>query len=64
MFPSLAIRASLVAQGLKRLPGMRETSVRSLGGEDPLEKEMATHSIIPWLLAYLDVSMVSSGYSY
>ena len=29
---------------LKHLPGMRETSVRSLGREDPLEKEMATHS--------------------
>ena len=44
---------SLVAQRLKRLPGMRETRVRSLGWEDPLEKEMATHSSalawrIPW----------------
>ena len=29
---------------LKRLPGMWETRVRSLGREDPLEKEMATHS--------------------
>ena len=35
---------SLVAQRLKRLPDMWETSVRSLGWEDPLEKEMATHS--------------------
>ena len=34
---------SLVAQRLKRLPGMRETWVRSLGQENPLEKEMATH---------------------
>ena len=32
--------ASLVAQRLKRLPGMRETRVQSLGREDPLEKEM------------------------
>ena len=45
--------ASLVAQRLKRLPGMRETRVRPLGWEDPLEKEMATHSStlawrIPW----------------
>ena len=45
--------ASLVAQRLKRLPGMRETWVRSLGWDDPLEKEMATHSStlawrIPW----------------
>ena len=31
--------ASLVAQRLKRLPGMRETRVQSLGWEDPLEKE-------------------------
>ena len=44
---------SLVAQRLKHLPGMQETRVQSLGGEDPLEKEMATHSStlarrIPW----------------
>ena len=37
---------SLVAQRLKRLPAMRETLVRSLDREDPLEKEMATHSSI------------------
>ena len=37
----------LVAQRVKRLPAMRETWVRSLGQEDPLEKEMATHSSIP-----------------
>ena len=36
--------ASLVAQRLKRLPAMRETQVQSLGREDPLEKEMTTHS--------------------
>ena len=35
-----------MAQRLKRLPGMRETQVQSLGQEDPLEKEMATHSSI------------------
>ena len=41
--------ASLVAQRLKRLPPMWETWVLSLGLEDPLEKEMATHSsILPW----------------
>ena len=45
--------ASLVAQMVKRLPTMRETRVRSLGQEDPLEKETATHSSIhawkiPW----------------
>ena len=32
---------------VKRLPAMRETQVRSLGWEDLLEKEMATHSSIP-----------------
>ena len=36
--------ASLVAQTVKRLPAMWETWVLSLGQEDPLEKEMATHS--------------------
>ena len=41
--------ASLVTQWLKRLPAVRETRVSSLGQEDPLEKEMATHSsILTW----------------
>ena len=45
--------ASLVAQMVKNLPAMQDTQVRSLGQEDPLEKEMATHSSIfaweiPW----------------
>ena len=41
--------SSLVTQRLKRLPAMQETWVRSLGREDPLEKEMATHSsILAW----------------
>jgi len=35
-----------VAQVVKNLPAMRETRVPSLGWEDPLEKEMATHSSI------------------
>ena len=38
--------ASLVAQTVKRLPTMQETQVRSLGWDDPLEKEMAPHSSI------------------
>ena len=43
------IGASLVAQRLKHLPAMWETWVQSLGWEDPLEKEMATHSsILAW----------------
>ena len=37
-------RASLVAQRVKNLPAMQETHVRSQGWEDPLEKEMITHS--------------------
>ena len=38
-----------MAQRVKRLPAMRETWIRSLGGEDPLEKEMVTHSsILAW----------------
>ena len=46
-------RASLVAQRLKRLPGMWETWVRSLGWEDPLEKEIATHSsILAWRIPW------------
>ena len=41
--------ASLVAQLVKNLPAVRETWVRSLGWEDPLEEGMATHSsILAW----------------
>ena len=55
-FPGISLVVqwtSLVAQLVKHLPTMRETRVRSLGREDPLEKEMATHSStlawkIPW----------------
>jgi len=44
-------QASLVVQSVKNLPAMWETSVRSLGQEAPLEKEMATHSsILAWRL--------------
>ena len=39
-------RASLVAQMVKNPPAMQETWVQPLGWEDPLEKEMATHSSI------------------
>ena len=43
------LRASLVAQPVKNPPVMRETWVQSLGWEDPLEMEMATHSsILAW----------------
>ena len=36
--------ASLLAQSVKNLPAIQQTQVRSLGQEDPLEKEIATHS--------------------
>ena len=38
--------ASLVAQMVKNLPAMQGTQIQSLGWEDPLEKEMATHSSV------------------
>ena len=48
-------RASLVAQRIKRLPAMQETRVRSLGWEDPLEKEMAIHSsILAWRIPWTE----------
>ena len=51
----MAPPASLVAQRLKRLPPMWETWVRSLGQEDPLEKEMATHSsILAWRITCME----------
>ena len=46
LFSLLQMGASLVAQRVKHLPAVRETRVRSLGWEDPLEKEMATDSSI------------------
>ena len=45
--------ASLVAQMVKNLPAAQETQVQFLGWEDPLEKEMATHSSIPaWKISW------------
>ena len=47
--------ASLVAQRIKSLPAMQDTRVRSLGWEDPLEKEMATHSsILVWRIPWTE----------
>ena len=47
--------ASLMAQRIKSLPAMQETQVRSLGWEDPLEKEMATHSsILVWRIPWTE----------
>ena len=46
---------SLVTQMVKNLPAMWETWVRSLGREDPLEKEMATHSsILAWRIPWTE----------
>ena len=47
------IKASLVAQSVKNLPAVQETQFRSLGWEDPLEKEMATgSSILAWKISW------------
>ena len=44
-----------VAQTVKSLPTMRETQVQSLGREDPLEKEVATHSsILAWKIPWTE----------
>ena len=44
-----------MAQTVKRLPAMQETQVQSLGQEDPLEKEMATHSsILAWKIPWTE----------
>ena len=44
-----------MAQRIKRLPAMQETQVQSLGWEDPLEKEMATHSsILAWRVPWTE----------
>ena len=44
-----------MAQTVKNLPAMQETWVRSLGWDDPLEKEMATHSSIPaWRIPWTE----------
>ena len=46
-------RASLVVQPVKNLSAVQEAQVRSLGQEDPLEKEMATHSsILAWKISW------------
>ena len=48
-------RASLIAQLVKNLPAMQETQVQFLGREDPLEKEMATHSnILAWRIPWTE----------
>ena len=57
-------RSSLVAQRLKRLPEMWETWVRSLGREDPLEKELTTHSsILAWRIPWATVHGVTESWT-
>ena len=51
----LLLGDSMVAQMIKHLPTMRETGVRSLDREDPLEKEIATHSsILAWRIPWTE----------
>ena len=55
IYNNIDSRASLVAQSVKHLPATQETSVQSLDLEDPLEKEMATHSsILAWEIPWTE----------
>jgi len=48
-------KGSQVAQRLNHLPPVQETQVRSLGREDPLEKEMVTHSsVLAWRIPWME----------
>ena len=50
----ISVRASLIAQSVN-LPAVQETWLRFLGQEDPLEKEMATHSsILAWRIPWTE----------
>ena len=49
------VKTSLMAQQLKNLSAMQETQVQILGGEDPLEKEMANHpNILSWKIPWTE----------
>ena len=51
----MVLWASLLAQMVRNLPAMQETQVQSLGGEDPLEKGMATHStVLAWRILWTE----------
>ena len=55
LFGQVLTWASLVAQRVKSLPAMRESRVRALAWEDPLEKEMATHfNILAWRIPWTE----------
>ena len=55
MLDTKCCKASLEAQMVKNLPALQETQVQSLGQEDPLEEEMATHSsILAWRIPWTE----------
>ena len=55
LFFAIPPRPALVAQLVKNLPAMQETGVPSVDWEDPLEKEMATHSsILAWRIPWTE----------
>ena len=55
-YPSPLVTTAMVAQTVKRLLAMQEIRVRPLGWEDPLEKEMATHSsALAWKIPWTEV---------
>ena len=55
VFSFIIFWASLVSQMVKNLPAMQETQIESLGQEDPLEEEMATHSrILTWEIPWME----------
>ena len=55
MWVYICMMASLIALSVKNLPAMQETWVRFLGQEEPLEKDMATHSsILAWRIPWTE----------
>ena len=61
---AIQTRTSLVAQLAKNPPAVRETWVRSLGLEDPLEKGKATHSsILAWRIHGLSMGSLKVGHN-
>ena len=53
----------MVAQMVKNLPAVQETQVWSLGQEDPLEKEMTTHSsILAWRIPWTEEPVIGAKY--
>ena len=52
---AISINGLTIAQSIKNLPAMQETRVQSLGWEDTLEKEMATHfNILAWKISWTE----------